>query len=103
MSNADDVGVAEATDAGVVTLNDLPDEIILMILERVEIATIAGASRPSFLGKLYKCAECHHNEIKCKHLHPDEKERVLELLTVCRMWCSLIISLGFKKWWNSVN
>jgi hypothetical protein len=71
-------------------INDLPNEILYLILEQVEIANWNDRKQVSFLGDLEPCAFCHHFQMKCKHLHLDEIEGIKDLVLVCRHWRAMI-------------
>ena len=78
-------------------LDDFPDEIMLMILKKVEIIHLSGANYPSFIGMLYECKSCEYEKVKCNHLHTDEREAIINLMLVCKKWYWLIRSMNFSN------
>ena len=79
-----------------VTIDDLPNEILLMILERVEIAWWPSLDQWSTIKELNQCPKCWYSSKKCVHIHPDEIHGIKNLALVCKRWKHLLNRYKFK-------
>lgn len=72
-------------------IDDLPDEILVMILEQVDLigySSMSGGS--STLTKLWQCAACGVNNRNCIHLHTAELKGIRNLALVCKRWKNIL-------------
>lgn len=74
-----------------VSINDLPDEILVMILERVDLTP-----QRSTLTNLLQCPRCYLFKEKCVHLHHSEKDGIRNLALVCKHWNSILKSYQYE-------
>ena len=81
-------------------MNDLPNEIVLLILSKVDLAKEGEHISPSELGGLYRCSRCVMLNRECFHIHPLEVKAAMNIRCVCKLWNSLICSsFGHYVFW----
>lgn len=74
-------------------MENLPNEILVLIFDRVDIGCLAGSAgnTNSYLSNLFRCGPCNLNDQKCIHLHWSEIEGVQKIRLVCKHWNNLIL------------
>ena len=74
-------------------MNILPDDLIILLLKKIEIVDWGCEKDISYLGNPLKCWGCFGSEIKCIHMHSREYHATINLMLVSKRWNKLIRKL----------
>lgn len=77
-------------------LDILPDEILVLILERVSIHPYYLVG--SYLNNIKSCLKCERSNVKCIHIDTQELYHIKRLAFVCKRWLNIIKGYKYYKY-----